>query len=302
MWLSCAVGATSGQKNMAKATEHQELGKPPLPREANANFDECILVFHALNAAQRPGVMIDVGAHTGSSLVPYAQAGWTVFAFEPDPANRIKLDTVMRANPSQFKHVTVSDKAVSDRVEDGVAFFASDESTGISSLSAFRDTHQEVAQISTTTLDTVREDHGIDHIDFLKIDVEGHEMAVLKGLDFGAVRPRAIVAEFENSKTASQGFNSRDLAEFFASRNYTVFVSEWHPIIRYGMRHSWRWMRRWPCDIPDSAWGNLVAFAEPPEERCLANAMAHAFEQGGKKRGPLSRLARSIRKRFLASI
>lgn len=287
---------------MAEATEHPKLGKSPHPRDANANFDECTFVFHVLDAAHRQGVMMDVGAHTGSSLAPYAQAGWTVFAFEPDPANRTKLDAAIQANPSQYAHVTVSNKAVSDNVQNGVPFFASNESTGISSLSAFRDTHQEVAQISTTTLDTVRGDHGIDRIDFLKIDVEGHEMAVLKGLDFDAVRPRAIVAEFEDSKTESQGFNSRDLAEFFASRHYTVFVSEWHPIIRYGMRHSWRWMQRWPCDIPDSAWGNLVAFAEPPEESCLADAMAHAFEPGGRKRGPLSRLAKSIRKRLLGSV
>jgi hypothetical protein len=30
--------------------------------------------------------MLDVWAHHGTSLVPFARAGWQVYAFEPDPA------------------------------------------------------------------------------------------------------------------------------------------------------------------------------------------------------------------------
>ena len=34
------------------------------------------------------GVMIDVGAHHGSSLKKFAEAGWKIYAFEPDKNNR----------------------------------------------------------------------------------------------------------------------------------------------------------------------------------------------------------------------
>ncbi|MEL6644966.1 MAG: FkbM family methyltransferase [Pseudomonadota bacterium] len=283
---------------MVQAQTAPRPGKDPFTREQSANFDECALVFHALGADRTPGIMIDVGAHTGSSLEPFARADWTVFAFEPDPANRAKLDAAISADPEKYAKVTVSDKAVSDTVADGVPFYASNESTGISGLSAFRDSHEEIAQISTTTLDHVRAEHGIDRIDFLKIDVEGHEMSVLKGLDFAAVRPRAVVAEFEDGKTQGNGYSSGDLASVFADLGYSLWVSEWHPIDRYGIRHSWKWIQKWPCDIPGDAWGNFVAFAEPVADDVFARAVERAFQPAQPKPGVLARLRNSVRKRL----
>ncbi len=55
------------------------------------SLDE-IGVVHAVTRERAPGVMVDVGAHYGSSLRPFAKDGWRVFAFEPDPANRQKLE------------------------------------------------------------------------------------------------------------------------------------------------------------------------------------------------------------------
>ena len=36
-------------------------------------------------------VMLDVGAHHGHSLEPFARDGWEVLSFEPDPNNRAIL-------------------------------------------------------------------------------------------------------------------------------------------------------------------------------------------------------------------
>ncbi len=43
--------------------------------------------------------------------------------------------------------------------------------------------------------------------------------------------------------------------------DYEVYVSEWHPIIRYGPRHDWRRIVRYTADLELSdVWGNLVGF------------------------------------------
>lgn len=283
---------------MPNAMAQLRPGKGPYTREQSVNFDECAFVYHAISAESTPGVMIDVGAHTGGSLEPFARVGWRVFAFEPDPSNRAMLDEAIRADPAQYATVTVSDKAISDQAKENVPFYASNESTGISGLNAFRDSHEEVAQISTTTLEHVRSEHGIDQIDFLKIDVEGHEMSVLRGLDFHAIRPRAIVAEFEDGKTSDQGYSSKDLAAFFSDLDYTLWVSEWHPIERYGIRHNWKLIQKWPCDIPSDAWGNFVAFAEPVAEDAFARAVERAFRPAPRKRGLLSRVRTGLKKRL----
>lgn len=237
-------------------------------REAKAQLDECRFVFEVLAAKQNPGIMIDVGAHYGGSLRDYVKSGWQVWAFEPDAKNRSRLIQEFGEHPC----VHISQEAVSDKIDEDVAFFVSEVSTGISGLSAFHDSHKQSTTVKTTTLSSVITREEIPHIDFLKIDVEGFEMAVLNGLDFTAAKPRAIVAEFEDRKSEQHGYKMKDLAEKLVAQDYVVFVSEWHPITQYGTQHSWRRLRRYPFAPAENSWGNLVAFANEPTPDVLQNS------------------------------
>ena len=41
---------------------------------------------------------------------------------------------------------------------------------------------------------------------------------------------------------------------------YRVWLSEWHPIVRYGGNHRWRSVRPYPCELAGAgAWGNFIA-------------------------------------------
>ena len=179
----------------------------------------------------------------------------------------------MAASPQNYAGVWLSPLAVSDEVRENVAFFSSPVSTGISGLSAFHESHNETGRVSTTTLNNVVREHELAAIDFLKIDVEGHEMSVLSGLDFHSIRPRVIIAEFEDTKTLPNGYSTGELAQYLVDRGYSVFASEWYPIERYGVRHQWRRILRWPAEIPADAWGNLVAFSDPPDSERIDAAL-----------------------------
>lgn len=235
----------------------------------------------------RRGVMIDVGAHSGSTLEPFANDGWEVHAFEPDPANRIGLERGFGRHPN----VTIVPKAVSDRAGE-MPLFTSAESTGISSLTPFTADHVQASHVDVITLREYMFSAGIAHIDFLKIDVEGLERNVLAGHDW-TVSPRVILLEFEDAKTLPLGYSWRDLADGLVARGYQVLVSEWFPIDSYGAAHRWRRANLYPTDLADpDAWGNLIAARTLDQLTPALERVTRRYQ----RRLRIERLARAILK------
>lgn len=210
--------------------------------------------FAALILPYTGGVMFDVGAHYGYSLARFAERGWEIHAFEPDPRNRAVLERQFGGK----SNVQIIPVAASDASGE-LPLYISDESSGISSLAPFTDSHVYASTAKVIRLaDYVRE-HNVTRIDFLKIDVEGFEQNVLQGLEW-AIKPKVIVLEFEDSKSYPLGYSWRDLAEDLVDGGYDVVVSEWYPIVRYGSTHRWRRFARYPTTLADpAAWGNLIA-------------------------------------------
>jgi len=219
--------------------------------------DEVDSVYQYLKNKNISSIMIDVGAHTGGALRKFAQAGWQVFAFEPDRKNREALIN----NFKNVRNVIIDKRAVSDKEQFGVKFYSSNVSTGISGLIPFHESHQQSDIVDITTLNSFCEQNNISEVDFLKIDTEGNDLFVLKGFPFEKISPRVVVCEFEDLKTVKVGYNYIEMADYLVSRGYTVLVSEWYPIVRYGIKHSWRELKLYPCKLYDyKAWGNFIAF------------------------------------------
>ncbi len=199
-----------------------------------------------------PGIMFDVGAHWGLCLAPFLQRGWTVYAFEPDPSNRAKLE-------ADYPNAIIDPRAVSDSDGEAVTLFTSDVSTGISTLSPFHATHIAGTEVQTVRLDTFIREHDIGNVDFLKTDIEGFDLFALRAFPWDTHHPRAVVCEFEDNKTSRLGYTVRDMASFLEEKGYAVVVSEWYPVVRYGSQHKWRRFSRYPTDVPGDSWGNLIA-------------------------------------------
>lgn len=214
------------------------------------------IIFEIFQDTSTTGLMCDVGAHHGYCLIPFAKAGWQVFAFEPDPENRSRL----LENTRTYSNVHVDGRAVSDRVEASVPFFTSEESSGISSLSAFLPSHEMALMVSTTTLSDFLLEQTLDRLDYLKIDAEGFDLMVLQGVGWEQTQPRVLLCEFEDAKTQQLGYTYETLANYLVGKGYHVLVSEWRPIVRYGEQHSWRGYFTCPHKLNnEKAWGNLIA-------------------------------------------
>ncbi|HKP62991.1 MAG TPA: FkbM family methyltransferase [Polyangiales bacterium] len=251
--------------------------------------DEVALVHGLLRRSRDlPHVLVDVGAHVGSALRPFCEDGWQIWAFEPDARNRAEL----MASFGNAPNVSIDARALSDTSRRGVPFYGSSESSGISSLHAFHASHTPQGRVDTLTLEQACRELGIEQIGVLKVDVEGHDLAVLRGVPWHTerLRPAVVICEFEERKTRGQGHGFEELAEYLREHGYHMLVSEWYPVRRYGTPHHWRSMHRYPCRLEDAqAYGNLIG--------CRDEHHAQHLLRRAQQLAPIWRLTSAARER-----
>jgi FkbM family methyltransferase len=214
------------------------------------------------------GVMLDVGAHRGESSEIFADFGWRVYCFEPNPDNwhHVEARVTGRYRSARLIKAAVGEFSEKDRI-----FYTSAESSGISSLHSFHESHSEAFSVDVVSLRDYCAENELFRVDFLKIDTEGFDLFVLRGVDWSAISPKVIVCEFEDSKTVSLGYTYHDMARFLVGLGYRVIVSEWEPVVRYGAKHTWSRYSDYPSELLHAdGWGNLIAVKERSiEERVL---------------------------------
>lgn len=129
-------------------------------------------------------VTVDVGASWGLFSYHLARkvgASGTVYSYEPHPMNKAVLQKLAKARPAvQFRPVAISDTA--GRAEMQVPVFGNRRVTAQSSIAHGFD-GQDGVRVDKVSVPIVRLDDelGDQRIDFIKIDVEGHEISVLRG-------------------------------------------------------------------------------------------------------------------------
>ncbi len=246
-------------------------------RDAKASIDELLMVRDAIGTSHADDLMVDVGAHHGGSTALFLQQNWNVLAFEPDPVNRQRA-TKRHSNNPRFR---LDPRAVGKEEQKNVPFYTSEQSTGASSLAAFTALHKEAETVDVTTLSVALKEHGVESVRLLKIDSEGFDKHVLEGFPWDRMKPSVVMCEFEDRKTLDLGYSTNDMAQYLVDQGYTVVVSEWHPIIRYGVQHDWRRLFRFGAKEADSqSWGNLIAFRYEPDAEAFEDIVRMAIREG----------------------
>jgi FkbM family methyltransferase len=148
-------------------------------------------------------VFADVGANVGFWSLPAARRGARVIAFEPNPYAVDRLSRNIDLNP--YLHVDVRPMAVG--AESGqLELYAFDMEAGSSMTTANRSALPSLgeqfgggtAEIQSVTVPvTTLDDEGLESVDILKIDVEGHEEAALRGAEatLRGGSPRLVAVE-----------------------------------------------------------------------------------------------------------
>jgi FkbM family methyltransferase len=165
----------------------------------------------------RPGdLAFDIGANAGYfTLLMAGIVGGTgqVHAFEPNPKLVSTLKESVAMN-SYEERVFVNSVAVGATTQHQLEFFVSQlpENSGISSLKphlwgiAGGAYANHKILVDTTTLDEYVRAHGIRRCDLVKIDVEGAEDDVVRGMSIVLERlqPQIIICETSASGTADE--------------------------------------------------------------------------------------------------
>ena len=160
-----------------------------------ANFQDVVL--QRLFPVDYQGFYIDIGANDpvgGSVTKHFSDRGWR--GINAEPGKVFERLQELRGNDINL-NCGVSDQPGTLTFYDVVPY------SGWSTFDReqaerYREKNQctlVTTEIEVTTLTRICEQHDVGNIDFMSIDVEGHELAVLQGHDWQRYRPRVVVVE-----------------------------------------------------------------------------------------------------------
>ncbi len=176
------------------------------------------------------GVFVDVGANVGTyALVLARQVGASgkVIAIEPHPVTHARL--AFNRSASGFTQVQLVAAAAGP--SDGELMIATDGDNLGASHIVSGDRPGNAIKVPSLRLQRILDDAGADHVDALKIDVEGFEDRVLTGFFKQAPQrlwPRAVVIEHlsrnEWQDDCIADMRARGYAETGRTRSNTMLV------------------------------------------------------------------------------
>jgi FkbM family methyltransferase len=173
----------------------------------------------------QPGMtVLDIGANLGLFSCAIAQAigpNGRLFSFEPMP--HVHQDLVTNLQLNEFTNVVPEQIALSDST--GQMTFHVGHRDGLSSLVRPSGSGR-VVEVQTTTVDQYLETHGIERVDAVKIDVEGAEPFVIRGMTRTLSRPGRplLMVEHNSSALAAGGSSPRELFDMIAAYGYQPHV------------------------------------------------------------------------------
>lgn len=169
---------------------------------------------------RQSGYFVEVGAYDGvifSNTLHFEQLGWTGILVEPDPDNAASCRK-FRPQSVTYQCAMVEPEAVGEitfyKITDGEVY----STTSLSDSHRARLTSQGMSwreiTVAARTLDSVLEEANPPKVDFISIDVEGGELAVLRGFTIQRWKPHMVIVE-TNAKV-----RDRAIRDFFVANGY----------------------------------------------------------------------------------
>lgn len=224
------------------AANKSGLLKTPILQKAFVQFyflykrylEDCITkLFHRYPDIAAGGDILDIGANVGYSAVLFSQyisPGKRIFAFEPDRKNFATLtDIIGKRNISHV--VTAVRAAVGD--QDGEIKLRlndshhADHRVITESFEKIVAADDRVEIVPLVSIDEFRRSRSLrDPVSLIKIDVQGYEFGVCKGMvDTIEQFPNAtIIFEHTPESAIEMGFDADAVPDFFLDRGYSLFL------------------------------------------------------------------------------
>jgi len=181
------------------------------------------LRYIARKEGDRGLVAFDVGANIGDytrALAHQFGSRTKIYSFEPSKATFKTFSENISTDQACAKNVIATNMGLSDKAG-SLELFTDADNSGLASVYQRRLDHVGVSMdkketIALTTIDEFCAKHRVGEIDFLKMDVEGHELSVLQGAKGMLARKAIKYIQFEF------GGNNIDSRTFFQDFYYLL--------------------------------------------------------------------------------
>ena len=195
-------------------------------RRHYSQHNQDYLVYENFFKGTTNGFYCDVGGNHPLNINNtryFEELGWSGCTFEPLPH--------MQKLWKEHRKATFFPYAASD--QDGeVEFSMVDNASGwedmLSYVKATNSPHYDYKTIDivvkTRPLSDVFREENIHDIDYMSIDVEGHELNVLRGIDFGEVNIKVLTVENNFGSTGGASFYGDDvIRDIMLGNNYILW-------------------------------------------------------------------------------
>ena len=177
---------------------------------------------------------LEIGCADFDTLIPLAKkGGWCGYCVEPIPRHADYLRDKTKALPVGVRQLAISDHDGSatmkvgttptgqeDRWADGASHICDASHEGARLLELPGNVNLGLVagnlKVPCLTLDTFLDSENIDHLDLMKVDVEGHEMNILRSYSW-RVKPSIIKIEHKH-------LSGDTLDRLLIGQGYTLFV------------------------------------------------------------------------------
>jgi FkbM family methyltransferase len=178
------------------------------------------------------GNILDVGANIGHTACIFAaarKAPAKVYAFEPDQANFATLAEIIRRK-NLADSVEIFNMAVGSG--DGILEFwhndehFADHRVVTAQFKSLELDHSKITTVPVTSIDNFVAAHNLPDISFIKIDVQGYELAVCEGMKQTLENFPLLSIAFEYAPDGMRelGFEPAVLLQFFRSAGYQLHI------------------------------------------------------------------------------
>ena len=187
------------------------------------SFGGCDLLVDYIFKSKKRGFYLDVGCqHPVSNNNTYLlyKRGWSGMNIDLDPKN-IRLFNLERPD-----EINICKCVSSDNSEKDLFFFHPGSPINSLEKKTTKDkSNFTLKKIKTYTLNSILEDHKILDIDYFNLDVEGHEIDILKDFDIKHYKPKVISVEFIDYQMKKLEFKNNDINRVLQSDLYKYFIS-----------------------------------------------------------------------------
>lgn len=165
-----------------KSFFHRAINEAKRRLQANPEIEKALIAKYLPKNA----VIVEAGAHVGLDTMEMSKL-WpdsTIYAFEPVP----EIFDQLKKNVSGYKNIKVFNVALSNITGECKMFVSSGLSDGSSSLLKPKDHlkdypgvyFEKEITVKTVTVEDWAKQQGLSKIDFFWLDLQGHELNVLK--------------------------------------------------------------------------------------------------------------------------